>query len=84
MLRGLIVASHSKADAGKKQDAVDDRYTASPLAVLEAIRRCCNFVKSRAFHRPGARTHTLQGRIIDEFFRTAVTAVTVWRLVTSS
>ena len=78
-LRGLMVAGDSKADARNKQNTIDQRYTARPFAVFKAIRRPCNFVKSRAFHRTlhrEARTHTLRNQIISEFFTSAVTAIT--------
>jgi hypothetical protein len=78
-LRGLMVAGDSKADARNKQNTIDQRYTARPFAVFQAIRRPCNFVKSRAFHRSlhqEARTRTLANEIISEFFKSAVTAVT--------
>ena len=69
-LRGLMVAGDSKADARNKQNTIDQRYTTRPFAVFKAIRRPCNFVKSRAFHRSlhqEARTHTLRNQIISEF-----------------
>ena len=78
-LRGLMVAGDSKADARNKQNTIDQRYTARPFAVFKAIRRPCNFVKSRAFHRSlhqEARTHTLENHMISGFFKSAVTAVT--------